>query len=798
VNRLHVRNIFRALVCLCIVSLASTASAGIPDGRRLDPAGFTVPVEGFASGHALSPDGKWLAVLSQDAGALDIISVDRSTLADRIPLAGATGLTWTADGLYVTRGYSGTIARFSYAGPKLVLTKRLDVQIAASGLINGVAEDPATHRLAVARTADRQVIVVDDETGRSLQTLTASAQPYRVAFMNGTLVATMYDSDHIDAWRAGSNEAVRVPTGPHPSELLSDGDRVFVANADGHDVVLVDQSLTVIRRFDLAVRRDAAPGQTPSGMALSTDRSQLFVAESGFNDVAVVELASGRVLTRIPTAWYPTAVAYISRATVPGKDPRSKAQLWVTNAQGFGSQPDPGGEWNGTYTGLVQHIVLTPTRFREWSATVARNNRFDAAPAPHDALPPLKHIVFIVRENKHFDESFGDEPQANVDPALLLYGRHFTPNAHALAEHYTMFDNFMGNGEASIYGHAWATQGIANDYHERNAHVHEDASAGNRVATSIWPYPLGGDDKVMPADMDFDWFRDLSDLPKGPRINVSGVFGPRGELIDELQRKHVSFRVYGEQMTMLPDGRIAPGLAAHAARAYPGDHINFNVLDTERARIFLDDVAKNGLAAYSYMTLSTDHTAGSRAGFYTPASYVASNDFALGTIVAGLSKRPDWKNTIVFVTCDDAQGTGDHVDAHRMPAFAMGPYVRRGFVDHTRYSFPSFLRTVELVYGLDPLNIEDQLAVPMTDFFARQPSVEPYVRRAQELAMERNPGVAASTSFELDGPDSAHIPEQEWISVKGRLAYERHVAYLRTIGASSQVAAARGDERPAR
>lgn len=531
-------------------------------------------------------------------------------------------------------------------------------------------------------------------------------------------------------------------------------------------------------------------------LALSEDRSQLFVAESGFNDVAVIDLAGGRVLTRIPTAWYPTAVAYVAKPTVPGKDSRSRAQLWVTNAKGLGSQPDPGGEWNGTYTGLAQHFVVAPTRFNEWTASVARNNRFNAPPASRSALPPVKHIVFIVRENKHCDESFGDEPQANADPALLLYGRRFTPNAHALAEHYTLFDNFMGNGESSIYGHSWTTQGMANDYHERNAHVKGDSSPAidRRVANSIWPYPLSGEDTLTPADMDFDWFRDLAELPKAPRINVSGVFGPRGQLIDELQRKNIPYRVYGEQMTMLPDGRIAPGLAAHAARDYPGDHINYEVLDTERARLFLADVARNGLSAYSCVTLPTDHTAGSRAGFYTPASYVASNDLALGTIVAALSRRPDWKDTIVFVTCDDAQGTGDHVDAHRMPAFAVGPYVRRGFVDHTHYSYPSFLRTVELAFGLAPLNVEDALAAPMTDFFARQPSTERFTRRPQMLPMEKNPATPTGVSRVIDGPDSARIPEQEWRSIKGDVAYERHLAYLRAIGATVVIAGSDRDD----
>jgi phospholipase C/DNA-binding beta-propeller fold protein YncE len=787
------------LAAIVMVTQGATMIAGlafrqasIPDGRILAPEGFTVPVGGFASDAVLSPDGHWLAVVSQDAGAVDVLSTKRSILAERISAPAASGIAWTRDGLYITRGYSGTVARFAYdgTGPTLALTKRVDVQVGTSGLINGVAEDPPTHRLAIARTANQEVVVIDDETGHLLESHLTSGQPYRVGFANGTLVATLYNSDHIDAWRQGSTERVEVQTGPHPTQLLVDGDRFFVANADGHDVVLIGPSLTVIRRFDLSVRHAGAPGQTPAGMALSDDRSELFVAESGFNDVAVVDVTSGRIVTRIPTAWYPTAVSFLAAATVPGKDTRARAQLWIANAKGLGSQPDPGGEWDGTYTGLVQHLIVDPARFAQWTATVDRNNRFDATVALRNRLPPIKHIVFIVEENKHFDEVFGDELQANADPTLLLYGRHFTPNAHALAERYTIFDNFMGNGEASIYGHSWTTQGMANDYHERNAHLAEGSNSDTdrRVASSIWPEPLSGHG-ASAADMDFDWFADLDDLPKGPRVNVSAVFGPRGELINEFQQKNIPYRVYGEQMTMMPSGKIAPGLAAHAARSYPGDHINFNVLDTERARLFLDDVRKNGLPAYAYMTLPTNHTAGTRPGFYTPASYIANNDFALGTIISGLSKRADWKDTIVFVTFDDPQGTGDHVDAHRMPAFAVGGYARRGFVDHSLYSFPSFLRTVELTFGLPPLNIEDQLAPPMIDAFTQEANTQAYTRLPQQIRMQKNPGSAqAAVSFTLDGPASAGIPEQEWRSIKGDVAYERHLAYLHSIGAVMRLA----------
>jgi YVTN family beta-propeller protein len=626
--------------------------------------------------------------------------------------------------------------------------------------------------------------VIDDRSGAVVARLKATGQPFAVAVSGTALIATLYDSDHVDAWTSYTASPVEIQTGLHPTELLVDKDRAFVANADGHDVAQIDiASRKVVRRLDLALSANPFAGQTPSGMAVSTDRRTLFVTESGFNDVAIVDLATGSVVGRIPTGWYPMSVLYRGRSTIDD-DPRAKSQLWILSAQGLGTQADPGSEWNGWYTGFVQHLVVEPARFAQWSDTVASDNHFAVARPPAGQIPAIKHVVFIVQENKHFDEEFGDEPQADADPALLLFGKKYTPNAHALAEHYTLFDNFMGNGQASIYGHSWTTQAMTNDYHTRNAHTPDDTATAQdrRAAYSIWPYAEAGEDTVTVKEMDFDWYRDLTALPKGPRVNVSAVFGPRGELIDELQRKGVSFRVYGEQMTMLADGRIAPGLAEHADRAYPGAHIDFAVLDTQRAKLFLDDVNQHGLAAYSYMTLPDDHTAGTKAGFYTPASYVANNDAALGQIVEGLSKRPEWRDTVVFVTTDDPQGSGDHVDSHRQPAFAIGPYVRQGQVDHTHYSIPSILRTVEVLFGLDPLNMYDAAATPMLDAFSDQPDAAPFAALPSNIPMQKNPGITKSMAFVLDGPDSAAIPEQEWQSIRGWRSLLAHREYIRRIG----------------
>lgn len=792
---------FVVALLVCFVPLETrgdVASTRLPDGRTIAPAGYTVPVEGFASNEAMSPDGSYLAVLSEDGGAVDVVDTRESMLAERLRVAGATNLAWTKDGLYVTRGYSGMVARFAYSrgtdeGP--TFTKRTELDTGGPGLVGGVTEDPQTHRVAASRSADRSVVIMDDVAGTVTATLAATGQPFDVLFSGKDVVASDYNSDHVDVWKGGTGAASPVVTGAHPTRLLGSGDRAYVANADGTTVSVVDVAAAkTVRTYSLAPAADQPPGQTPSGMALSEDGSELFVCESGFNDVAVVDTASGAVRARIPTAWYPMAVAFVDRPTVGKKDPRKKPQLWIATARGIGQQPNPAGEWNGHMTGLVEHLVVDPQQFARWSADVARNNHFGQT-APSTSMPPIRHVVFIVVENKHFDEIFGDEPRANADPTLLVYGRKYTPNAHALAERYAMFDEFMGNGDASIYGHAWAVQGTTNDYHERNARIPEDSSTAvaHRVPYSIWPYAERGEDTVPIADMDFDWYKDLAQLPEGPRTNPSAIFGPRGELIDELARRGVSFRVYGEQMTMTPEGKIAPGLATHASRDYPGAHINFGVLDTERAARFIRDMNAHGLSSYTYMTLPTNHTAGSDPGFYTPQSYIANNDLALGEIVQALSKRPEWKSTVIFVAPDDAQGTGDHVDSKRMPVFAVGPYVRRGQVDHTLHSFPSILRTVEVLFHCKPLTIEDAVSPPIDGIFTRTPATDGYSPLSETIEMTKNPGKTASLEFPIDGPASVKIPDQEWAAVRGVRTLKAHHAYLARLG-STTTAVADSDE----
>src|SRR5471030_2185553 len=242
---------FAAVVAAAAATSIAAAYSLLPDGRSVTPIGFTIPVEGFASSEAMSPDGKWIAALSQDGGAVDVISVgEDARQVDRLSVPFATGMTWTTDGLFVTRGYTGLVSRYAYDAAGSVdapiFSKRPDIRL--GGLVNGVADDPGSHDLIVARTAQREVYVVNDKSGAVIQRLKSTGQPFDVAVAGGKLIATIYDSGHVDAWAEGKSTPVEIQTGPHPTRLLVDRDRVFIADADGHDVAQIDIATRKVTR----------------------------------------------------------------------------------------------------------------------------------------------------------------------------------------------------------------------------------------------------------------------------------------------------------------------------------------------------------------------------------------------------------------------------------------------------------------------------------------------------------------------------------------------------------------------
>ncbi|HTJ28524.1 MAG TPA: bifunctional YncE family protein/alkaline phosphatase family protein [Candidatus Limnocylindria bacterium] len=726
---------------LAAAMFASSLSGITPSGRTVQPAGFAIGLGNFPTDAVASPDGRFVAVADEGlTPAIELVDVRKSVVTQRIDLPALWGsLMWTDRALYAGGAYSGHVYRFSYDPKARTPLARGEDLALGTGLVGGVAVDESSRTLYAARTQAQRIDVVDLDNGSVRRSVPVGGQPYDVVLAGGQIAAALYNSDAVAFVDRAGGAVTTVTTGAHPTRLLARGDAVFAANADGEDAVeIAAPTHAVVRRFVLS---DAGglPGATPAGLALDADGSRLYLAVSGLDEVAVFDRGTGNRIATIPAGWYPDAIAL----TAPATEKRRVPALWIADGKGIGVQPDPEGEWDGTYTGLLQHLSLKDLP----SAPTPR------APAPRPVLAahaPVKHVVIIVKENKQVDEEFSDIPGVMGDMRLLVYGRHFTPNAHRLAEQYTIADWLDAEGEGSEYGHAWLTNAFANDYLQRNSPVTDHAGKAPRVAWSIWPR-LAVDDKSIPdAAFDYDGDKDLRALGIAPRANPAGIFGPNGEIFDAAARAGISFRVYGEQLRVMADGTIDPLLKGHLAENYPGAHIDFDVLDTQRAKLFLDDLRTHGLAALTYMTLPDDHTAGNDPGYYTPESFVANNDEALGQIIAGLSRRPEWKDTLVFITFDDPQGTGDHLDDHRVGAIVVGGAARRNYVSHARYSHMSILRTTEALLGLHPLTINDAYAAPMDDVIARQPTAMPYAPVVPDVPMRRNPGMPRVKSFPVD------------------------------------------------
>jgi phospholipase C len=358
---------------------------------------------------------------------------------------------------------------------------------------------------------------------------------------------------------------------------------------------------------------------------------------------------------------------------------------------------------------------------------------------------PIKHVFYIIKENRTYDQVLADLPQGNGDTSLLLFGRNITPNQHALAEKFVLLDNFYVNAEVSADGHNWSMGGYATDYLEKT-----------------WPTSYGGRGGTYGGEGE----REIA--------NNKGGF-----IWDQCKRYGVSYRTYGE---FADEGKAnIPSLKNHFSTTYPG--YNLSIPDTTRFRIWkaeFDSLLKIGqVPQFNTLRFGNDHTEGLRLGRPSPFAHVADNDLAVGMFIEYLAKSPIWNETAVFILEDDAQNGADHVDAHRSPAYLAGGFVKRGYVDHTLYTTTSVLRTMELILGLSPMTQYDAAATPMwrcfdtvaraTDFKALIPGVD---LRQKNTAM--NEWQRRSELFNFAKEDSNNDVEFNkvlWHAIKGNIPF---------------------------
>jgi YVTN family beta-propeller protein len=768
----------------------------LPTGRMLDPAGTAADVGSMPLAMTLSPDGRKVLVLLNGYREQGVQIVDRATGRvgqTLVQTAAFLGIAFSPDGgtLYVSGGNEDVVYRYAWRDDRATLTDSLVLAVkrGANGTRypGGIAPSPDGRLLYVAENLADSLAVVDLATAQVVQRLGTERWPYGVAVAkSGTVYASAWGGNTVSVFAPSAQGTLapvtRIRVGRHPSAVLlsADDSRLFVASASTDRVAVIDTK----RRRVLTELFDSPPGgpgegSTPSALALSSDGTRLLVAESDNNAVALIDLApvtagvatatgEDRIAGRVPTQWYPTAV--ISRGDT----------LLVLTGKGRGTGPNPRGQILGVheradsgfdarqYTlGQTSGTLVTSTVARATgpelaalSARVARANLW-GGPAPVTKLPLFEHVIYIIKENRTYDQVLGDLPQADGDTSLVFFPRPVSPNHHALAERFGVFDRFMVNAEVSPDGHNWSMAAYATDYTEKT--VPSNYSLPPRGRTYDWE----GDNRgAIPPDDD-----DVAEPANGYLWNLA-------------QRAGLSFRNYGEFVTS-DGGRgavpraytgIKPFLRSHTNRDFPP--FDLNIPDQKRADIWLADLAaftaKSDMPKLQIIRLPNDHTSGGQAGAPSPRAQVADNDLALGRVVEGLSRSPFWKNTLVVVVEDDAQSGADHVDSHRSVLFLISAWNRSG-VYHRFINTTDVVATIERVLGLGSLSQFDHFGRPVTEIFANAPDLRPYTALTPSVNLaERNPAggrdARESAGLDLryeDMADEALFNHILWRMIKG-------------------------------
>jgi hypothetical protein len=390
---------------------------------------------------------------------------------------------------------------------------------------------------------------------------------------------------------------------------------------------------------------------------------------------------------------------------------------------------------------------------REGTAVVGEVPADSPVPGKPGGPSPIKHCVYIIKENRTYDQVFGDMREGNGDPGLCLFGEKVTPNHHRLARQFVLLDNFYVDGEVSADGHMWSTAAYATDFVEK-----------------VWPLNYRGSPKkkldTYPSEGEYEWIA----RPAG------------GYLWDRAAEAGVSYRSYGEWVDTAknvgdPGRAMVKALEGHIDPQFRGWDLNYP--DQKRADRFLAELARfereGDMPRLIIMRLPNDHTSGTKVGKPTPIAQVADNDLALGRVVEGISKSKFWNDTAVFVVEDDAQDGPDHVDAHRSVALVVSPYTKRGFVDSTPYSTSGMLRTMELILGLKPMSQFDAAARPMYASFTAKPDRSGYRHVVPQVDLgetnkENSAGAKLSEGFDFtkeDRVDDRLFNEVIWHAVKG-------------------------------
>jgi len=694
--------------------------------------------------------GDFAAGVALDARGYLYVAVNET-----YPAGAVANITTPASLVVVNTGTGAAVGRYSFVEPV--------------GLLNVPGQtipfSPTNFPLAVAALANGKVYVSSQRDGK------------------------VYAVDCTDP--ANPKAGAAITTGSHPISLLLNRaqTKLYVANAHSETVSVVSTATDAVSDTLLLAPTGAhgLPGVSPTGLALSPDESRLYVTLGDFNAVGVVDLAQSALVGYIPTGWYPTGVVASP----------FKKQILVTSAKGTRTRyPNPGYQqysFAGQYDlnqieGSVSTIPV-PNAAGQAAETqaVLANNRLaelgDATPTTVESSNPLaavglragkiKHVFYIVKENRTFDQVLGDVPGGNGDPSLALFGQDVTPNLHALAQRFVLLDNFYDCGEASGDGWPWSTQGQANEYVIKNLPYNYSGRGRNYdFEGANNNYPVGGFPATDPYGQPLVPNSPFHDPRTGVAPAITDVSAaPGGHIWDDAQRNinlagtglttkyrnYGFFALFGDNVNtpdnyptdlgLRPAGHDGGGVTDIDFRRYDAAYADsdgpqqafvstgkasclyptqtyghyampsrFSEWNREFQQMLAKDASGSTVPAFETVRLMHDHTQGLSAGKHTPRAEVADNDYGVGQFVQAVSQSPIWNSSAIFVIEDDAQDGPDHVDGHRSTCYVISPYIKRASVDHTFYNTDSVLKTMELLLDIPPMSQYDAVATPILDF----------------------------------------------------------------------------------
>ena len=713
----------------------------LPNGWSLTPAGRSLVVGDLPLNIAVSVSQKLMAVTNngQSTQTIQLIDPKAEKVLHSIEIPKSFyGLKFSRDErfLYASGGNDNRILRYAVADNKLTLADSLVLGKPWPEKISpvGLEIDDERGLLYVVTKENNSLYIVDLATKATVHQEKLGHEGYTCVLSpdRKTLYVSLWGGRKVGLFDTQTRKMTgTIPVSYNPNELIlnKQGTLLFVANAGDNSVSVIDTKAgKVIEVLDAALYPNSPAGSMTNGVALSADEKELYIANADNNCLAVFDVSKpGKSVSKgfIPVGWFPTNVRVIGN------------RVFVTNGKGFTSFANPLGpqpvnravrseshigeqprnnrmQYIGALMKGTMSIVDEPT-----DAVLALYARKVYANTPYkkdrelltDGEPgnpvpmkvgsngpssssPIKHIFYIIKENRTYDQVFGDMPQGNGDSTLCLFGGKYTPNQHKLAREYTLFDNFYVDAEVSADGHNWSLGAHANDYLEKT-----------------WPTGYGRRGGVTEG------------LGRREIANNKDGF-----IWDFCKRAGVSYRTYG----VFVDGSKGniPALDKDHVCSYFSTYYQQQVKDTTRVNQWKRDfdslVVANAVPSFNSIRLGANHTQGLAINRPTPYACVADNDLAVGMLVEHLSKSKIWNQSAVFILEDDAQNGPDHVDAHRSPALIISPYAKRGFVDHTMYSTSGMLRTMELILGLPPMSQYDAGATPMFRSFTATPTATLY------------------------------------------------------------------------